>query len=290
MKLGIVDMEANFVPEGGSQMGLPKEIWLKQPPIQRLSNVLDVIKRSNFDYLELGVPWINQRAFEVSHSDISKLINSYGLKVNAFCSLMPSDIKIVGPSVDISNISDYLNKVFSICSKLGGDTIVLGSGGSRNIPEGYSKAKAKEDMVTFLKLADDIISQNKYDLKIAIEPLNSKECNFIHSLQDAFELADLVNSSNIGITLDIFHAYRQEVPYLEELDGVIKKVFHIHLSQPEDRKWPGHLNPALNFDFKSFFKKLRTLEYQGNISVECAFSNLKDEIGQCHSFLRKNLC
>ena len=278
-------MVSNFVPGSGNPLGIDPFEWEKVLPIDRLEMVLDIIGKSTFDYLELGIPWINGEDFQLPFDSVAGIIRSHNLAVGSFCSLIPGRLKTVGEVVQWDSLTQYINNVFLNCNKLGGNIIVYGSGASRMIPKKYPKDSAERDVIKFLKLMSDIIDEKKYPFKIVIEPLNTKECNFINSLSEAYKLALRVGSPNIGILIDTYHAYRQKTNFLDELSDVIDKVMHIHIAQPEDRGWPGHLYKENTFDFTQFFKIINQFSYNGNITVECNFNDLKKEIQPCKNFL-----
>ena len=104
MELGIVDMGANFVPDSENQIGIERDKWASLSPLKMLSAILNIIKKSDFDYLELGVPWINEESFPITLQDIKSVIEEGKLKVKAYCSLMPAEIKTVGPKFNYEKI------------------------------------------------------------------------------------------------------------------------------------------------------------------------------------------
>ena len=104
---------------------------------------------------------------------------------------------------------------------------------------------------------------------------------------EAYEIACLVDSPAIGVLLDTFHAWRQPISMWQELPEVADKLCHVHLAQPEDRGWPGHMAAADSFDFGRLFQVLKDLSYTGRLSVECLFEDLREEITPCHKFLSK---
>jgi len=285
MKIGIADMVSNFVPGSGNPLGLDSYKWGKIKPITQLKMVLDIISQSTFDYVELGMPWINGENNEFTFEDIEKIIIEKRLSVGSYCSMVPGKYKTIGDNVNWTNLNRYTTNIFSNCSKLNGSIIVYGSGDSRYIPGDYSRISAKRDLLQFLSYLSDLIEENNYAFKIAIEPLNTEECNFINSLTEANELAMEIGSPNIGILVDTYHAYRQNSNFLDELPSVIDNLIHIHIAQPEDRGWPGHFHSSNSFDFKKFFKIINNLNYKGNVTVECNFNNLKEEINLCKQFI-----
>jgi len=288
-KLCIADMVINFVPGSGNPMGENTNKWESLSEIERLSKVLCEVSKSNFNYLELAIPWINNLSNNYTFENVTSLIKEYNITINSFCSLMPSSIKTVGPEFDQKLIRGYLEEVFKNCNKLGGNIIVFGSGASRNIPNNYSVDNAKLDVIKFLTIADSIIKEKKYTFKIVIEPLNKKECNFINSTLEAYDIAKEINSNNVGILIDTYHAHYQNSNIINDIPYVKDKLFHIHLAQPQGRTWPGSLEDSNEFSFSVFFDKLKEVSYNGNLTVECNFNNLPLEIDKCYTFLKERI-
>ena len=285
MKLGIADMVSNFVPGSGNPLGMNSDDWNKLEPVEKLASVIDIIARSGFEYLELGVPWLNNRDTSLPVEVLRKMADDQEIQIGSFCSLFPAELKTVGPQINWEQLTEYIHSVFRNCVLLGGDVVVFGSGGSRSIPMGYSRGKAEEDFVRVLSLMVQIIDDNKYSLRIAVEPLNTRECNFVNSLVEADTLVREVNSSNIGILIDTYHAYFEEGNFLSRIPDVIDNLFHVHVAQPEDRGWPGHLRSESDFNFYDLFKLLDQYNYQGRMTVECLIGNLESEAQLCKNHL-----
>lgn len=286
MKLGIADMVSNFVPGSGNPLGMDPSNWIKMDSVEQLTKVISIISQSSFDYLELGIPWLNEKENSVQIELLQQIINEKNIKIGSYCSLFPPELKTVGPHVQWDEVTEYVTTVFRNCNILGGEIIVYGSGQSRLIPEGYSLGKAEDDFLRILSILSDIISKNNYSLKIAVEPLNKKECNFINSIMEADLLVRKVDSSNIGILVDTYHGFMQDGDFLSDIPFVADNLFHVHIAQPEDRGWPGHLITSDKFQFFKLFEILNKNNYNGNMTVECLFSNLEKEIHKCVNHLQ----
>jgi hypothetical protein len=63
----------------------------------------------------------------------------------------PSTMKIAGPEVDETRVLSYADTVLSRAQKAGLSFIVLGSGGSRRLPDGYDAQKAKLILFSYAK-------------------------------------------------------------------------------------------------------------------------------------------
>ena len=60
---------------------------------------------------------------------------------------------VVGPSVDRDALTAYVNMALDRCRALGATVVVWGSAGSRNVPEGFPRERAWEQIVSFLRMA-----------------------------------------------------------------------------------------------------------------------------------------
>src|SRR5580658_3342487 len=65
------------------------------------------------------------------------------LPVSAANSLVPGDLKIVGPVVDFERLQKYIANVTTRAQRVGMKVLVFGSGGARNVPEGFDRQRAQ---------------------------------------------------------------------------------------------------------------------------------------------------
>ena len=129
----------------------------------------DIIK-AGFDYIEPSLSYIAAMSDE-EFAEAEKLIAASPLKAEAYNSFFPSSIKVVGENVDTDAITAYMEKAFSRASRLGGKIAVLGSGKSRNIPEGYPYESAYRQFCEVFDLCATIAG--KYGV-ITIRQLTNK--------------------------------------------------------------------------------------------------------------------
>ena len=73
--------------------------------------------------------------------------------------------------------------------------MVWGSAGSRNVPGGFERDKAWQQIQSFLHVAGDIAQQN--NLIIAIEPLRKQESNIINTAEQALQLVRDLDSMRL---------------------------------------------------------------------------------------------
>ncbi len=214
-----------------------------------------------FDYVEVYLNGVIDSDEERYH-EMLEAVKKSGIQASAACLFVPGNLKLTGPDVNKEAIKNFLSTCFDRASKLGVKMQVFGSGGARQVPEGWPHEKAVLQLVDFLKLASPYAA--KYGIQIAIEPLDAKECNIINFVSQGLELADLVGVPNVGVLADWYHMGRQN----EGIDGILsakEKLIHCHIAHPESRENP---MPDDGGEYVIFFDALKKINYKGSISIE----------------------
>ena len=80
---------------------------------------------------------------------------------------------VTGPNVDKDRQKEYLRRALDRTSRLGVRLIVFGSSGARQVPEGFGKKEALEQLVDFGKRAGT--EARSRNITIAIEPQRHEE-------------------------------------------------------------------------------------------------------------------
>lgn len=237
-----------------------------------------IVEKAGYDYVELPVNSVKPEKGEKEFLQLRKQIEKFDLKPEVFNSFIPAHLKIVGPSIDSTRIYNYVRIALERVAILGGEIVVFGSGGAREIPEGFSRKHALRHLEDFLKMVSDEAQKNR--LLIAIEPLRKEETNIIHQVKEAYELSFKINQEPIRVLADFYHMNEENEP-LKNLVRVKDKLIHIHVADT-GRKYPG----SGEYDYSSFFKFLKEARYDARISCECKWNNFTQEISKALSFLR----
>ena len=236
---------------------------------------IELIASGGAEFIEFTVTGIMQSEIE----KIKKELDRVNLRAYSFNVFLPGDLHITGPDVDLKKIDEYVKEALRRVSFLGGEIVVFGSGRSRSFPEGFSRDTAREQIIEFLKIVDKYARE--FNIKIAIEPLNKKESNIINTTLEALEFARAIDSPNIGVLIDSYHADLEGEP-LSNIEKIKDKLYHVHVS---DR---GRVAPGKNnYDFKSLFNALKAAGYNGCISIECRWEEKAKELPESLEYLRK---
>jgi sugar phosphate isomerase/epimerase len=192
------------------------------------------------------------------------------LPVTACNSFLPGDLKSVGPEAVHNEILEFAETAFRRAQMAGVKTIVFGSGGSRRIPDNFTRQEALGQFVDLCSSMAPVAQ--KYSVVIVLEPLNRNECNFINSLSQGAEIVNAVNHRNFRLLADIYHMKMDD-----EGPGEIEKfgniISHAHIAEKEGRAAPG----TNGEDFVSYFAALLKTGYSGELSVESRWENMESQ-------------
>jgi sugar phosphate isomerase/epimerase len=216
----------------------PKAEAAQQPAVQvglctDLKGVDDA-KAAGFDYVELRTSEIvalSEADFERLKEKLAKL----KLAVPVTYQFLPGAIKVTGPRIDKDQQMTYVRKAFERVSRLGVQVVTFGSGVSRQVPDGFSKEAAFQQLVEFGQRIGPEARARK--IIIAIEPQRQQECNIINTAAEGLKWVRAVNDPNIQLMIDFYHlAVEKEDPaiILQAKDHL----FHLHMANPQGRVFP----------------------------------------------------
>ena len=227
--------------------------------------------RYGFDYVEPAAAEIAAMSKD-QFREFSDSVLASPLRCHAFNSFIRRpDLKVVGPEVPTSALKEYLEGCLPRCRCLGASLVVWGSAGSRNVPEGFSREQARDQIAAFLRMAGEVARRSH--VIVAIEPLTRQESNILNTGAEALEMVRRVKHPNIGMIIDYFHLRGEnEDPRIIEIGR--REIVHLHFANPHGRVWPHDL--AEDDHYAAFFGYLRKTGYSGGISIEGQGSFEKD--------------
>jgi len=167
----------------------------------------------------------------------------------------------------------YLGELARLCADLGGRIMVLGSPKQRDLAPGMNKAEGMKHAAEVLEAV--LPTLEKTDVTIALEPLTTKETNFLTTAAEGVELTKLVESPRVRLHLDC-KAMAGEEGWKEDcihnrpyywLPDLIRKyraeTVHFHANDP-NLQGPGFGK----LDFVPIMQALADIDYRGWVSVE----------------------
>lgn len=237
-------------------------------------------KAAGFDYVELGtseIAALSDEDFDKAEAQIHQL----GLPTPVTNLFLPGTIKVTGPAIDKDQQMAYVRKAFARLARIGVGTVVFGSGGSRRVPDGFSKEAAFTQLVDFGKRI--ALEARARGITVAIEPLRSQESNIINSAREGLALVNAVGDPNFQLMIDFYHLASEKEDAQIVIDAK-DHIRHLHMANPTGRVFPLKWE---EFDYAPFFANLRKIGYDRRISVEASTKDLPVEGPQTIALLRK---
>ena len=132
---------------------------------------------------------------------------------------------------------------------------------------GISKEKGANKDIKFQNSANSLAKITNAlevnNIKLGIEPLNRYETDFINTVDEGLHLCSLINHSNVGLLLDVYHMNIEEKNICSSIKRAKNKLFHFHVAE-NDRGIPG----SGTLDFDSIFETLKEINYSGYVTLE----------------------
>jgi len=250
---------------GLSAAALATAAWSKESKVQVGVCSRDVASavKYGFDYIEPGAADIAAMSDEQFRQFSAAILES-PIRCDAFNSLVRRpDLKVVGNDVSAAALREYLGPCLARCRSLGASVAVWGSAGSRNVPEGFPRERAQQQIAEFLHLAGDVARQ--HDIVVAIEPLRHQESNILNTGAEALKMVRTVKHPNVRMIIDYYHM-REENEDPAILETARHEIVHMHFANPHGRLWPHDL--AEDDHYTTFFQLLKKTGYTGGISIE----------------------
>jgi sugar phosphate isomerase/epimerase len=214
-----------------------------------------------FDYFEPGAAAIAAMS-EPAFSSFKQKVLASRIRCRSFNSLIRT-LRVVGDDANLDAVSAYLASTLDRCRTIGGRVAVWGSASSRQVPSGYSRDVAWNQIKTFLSRAGDIAKARQ--MVIAIEPLRKQECNIINTGAEALQLVSEVNHPQVKMIVDYYHL-RVEKEDPEIVRTARDHIVHLHFANPNGRLWPKR--PDEDSEYQRFFTILKQINYTGGLSIE----------------------
>jgi sugar phosphate isomerase/epimerase len=228
------------------------------------------VTAAGFDYLEASVQELLDGLTPDAQWDGLERRAAAQVPVSSGNLMVPGTLKITGPDADPNKLRAYMKVICSRAAKVGMMKLVFGSGAARQVPEGFDHQRAWQQIVEFA--GESAQAAQEHGVMIVLEPLAKKECNIVNSVSDAMEIVRAVDHACFQCLVDSYHFWTEDEP-LEHLQAAMPWIRHVHLADKVGRVAPGESGES---DYRPFFGVLKRGGYDGDVSVEANFPNLRD--------------
>ncbi|MEM7700228.1 MAG: sugar phosphate isomerase/epimerase family protein, partial [Verrucomicrobiota bacterium] len=156
---------------------------------------------------------------------------------------------------------DYLKELAKLCRDLDGSIMVLGSPQQRNLLDGVSHEQGMTLAAEAIKSAMPVLED--CGVTLALEPLGRAEGDFLNTAASGVELAQMVDSPNCRLHLDVKAMSDEEKAIPDIIRDCQEWTAHFHANDPN------LLGPGMGeVEFDPIFAALKEADYQGWASVE----------------------
>ena len=170
-------------------------------------------------------------------------------------------LRSVGPDAKVDNVLRFAETAFRRAKRAGVTVIVFGSGGSRAIPEGWTKQQVDAEFIPLLQKLGPMAQS--YEVTVAVENLAAQECNYLSLVSEVGEIVAEVDHPNVRVLADFYHASR-----MEESPKAFEKYAPL-MAMVEIAEKDGRTAPGINGqNFRPYFSALRRGGYHGPIEIE----------------------
>lgn len=259
------------------KFGASTFIWVS-PFSNNTLDLIEKVKIFGFDSIEICI----EDPEVINPKIVRKALDKAGIS--------PIICGAFGPNRDISNEDkviqnlgiDYLKTCIDYAENLG-SSIVAGpmysaTGKTRLLSTEEKEKQWNLAIKNLKKVAKYALKRN---IRLAIEPLNRFETDFINIVDQGLELIDRISYGNVGLLLDTFHMNIEEKNSADAIRKAGKKLFHFHASS-NDRGTPG----TGQINWKEIFFAIKDIGYNETIVIESFTPEIK-EIARAVSIWRK---
>jgi Sugar phosphate isomerases/epimerases len=238
-----------------------------------------LVAGAGYDYIELSVAGdLVPEESEAAWTEKRRAIEAMPLPVEAFNSFVRKG-KITGPEADFARLKRYVDVATERAAQVGGKILVFGSGGARNVPEGFPREQAEQQIVSFLNLCAD--ASERTGVVVVIEPLNRTESNILNTVAEGAEYVRKVARPGVRNLADTYHMEHDGEP-LQAITKFAEVLAHTHTADT-DRRAPG----TGIYDHVALFRALRDARYDARLSIECGWEDFAAQVGPALEHLKK---
>lgn len=217
-------------------------------------------KRWGFDSVEIAL----EHESHIDAAHVKGELDRHGLVCGTLCGAFGPGRDLRGTREEQQACLDYVHHMVDAAVALGAGTIVgpiySAVGRAEYVPDRERKAQWKLVAKNLKKACAYAARKRK---RIALEPLNRFETDFINTCEQAVAMVEEVGSPALGIHLDTFHMNIEEKDSAAAIRRAGKLLAHFHACG-SDRGTPGRDH----IDWSGIARALKQVRYDGDVVIE----------------------
>jgi D-psicose/D-tagatose/L-ribulose 3-epimerase len=232
--------------------------WMRAEPVE---TTIRRLAKYGYNSIEISYDSVELSPGAPGTRAVKQMLADNGIGCYGSISLMFTgrDLIHADPAVRASSV-EYLKKCTQMVADLDGSTMSI-------VPSEGGKVKAMASpeeewawAVEGLKEVRDYA--NQVGVRVAIEPLNRFETNFINRHDQALVLAEAVGP-DVGVCLDVYHMNMEDANMFKAIENAGGKLYDLHVA---DNNRMGCGMGAL--DWEQLIGTCKKIGYEGSLTVE----------------------
>jgi sugar phosphate isomerase/epimerase len=232
-----------------------------------LERAIHYVKQAGYDGLEIAPFTLASYVTDISAAKrdaIARWAAEAGLEIIGIHWVLvgPDGMHLTHPDAAVRNrTARYLIDLAHFCGDIGGKVMVFGSPKQRNVLDGVTYEQAFHHAVEVFEQALPTFAT--HGVTLCMEPLASTETNFCQSATETALLIERINHPNFRLLLDTKAMTEEPEGRPATVRRYAKYLAHYHANDA-NLEGPGFGE----VDFGPIFEALRSIQYEGYVSVE----------------------
>lgn len=256
--------------------GISSYVWVS-PFSDMTLGQLKHAKEIGFDIYEIGVESPELIDVDLLKSEAQKV----GIEIYV-CGAFGETRDISSDNEEYrKNGINYIKELIDMAVKLDSPLVsgpMYSATGKARLLTSNEKDKQKDYVLKNLKIVADYAKER--NIKLAVEPLNRFETDFMNTVDQGMDLFKQLDMDNVGFLLDTFHMNIEEKNIPDAIKKAGNKIFNFHACA-NDRGTPGEDH----IDWVGIKEALENVDYKGPIIIE-SFTTDITEIAKAVSLWR----
>lgn len=256
--------------------GISSYVWVS-PFSDMTLGQLKHAKEIGFDIYEIGVESPELIDVDLLKSEAQKV----GIEIYV-CGAFGETRDISSDNEEYrKNGINYIKELIDMAVKLDSPLVsgpMYSATGKARLLTSNEKDKQKDYVLKNLKIVADYAKER--NIKLAVEPLNRFETDFMNTVDQGMDLFKQLDVDNVGFLLDTFHMNIEEKNIPDAIKKAGNKIFNFHACA-NDRGTPGEDH----IDWVGIKEALENVDYKGPIIIE-SFTTDITEIAKAVSLWR----
>ena len=232
--------------------------WMRAEPVE---TTIRRLAKYGYDSIEISYDSAELAPGAPGTAAVRKLLKDNGVRCYGSISLMFAgrDLIHADPAVRASSV-DYLRQCITMVKELEGEVMSI-------VPSEVGKVKAmaspEEEWQWAIEGLKEVHAHaTREGVRVALEPLNRFETNFLNRHDQALTLAEAI-APDVGVCLDVYHMNMEDADMFKALQNAGSRLYDVHVAD-NNRMACGM--GALNWE--RLLSTLKGMGYDGSLTVE----------------------